>query len=256
MSQSTCIKHLSSLSGVFKWAEAQGFIPDGSNPVKGLAPNKRNAKRGAQPRRPFTDAELLQVFGSTEFQQQRDSHPERFWMTLICLFEVCRREEAGQLALKDIQEQDGIAFFDVTDKGKDQGLKNEGSRRRLPIHSSLIQLGFMEYVQRIKKAGHTRLFPQVQKGMNGFSDAIGKWFSRLVTKAGLTDPALVLHSLRHGGISKLHGAGCPHSTVELIAGHSAGNVHEQYIHKDTLPLSLLKDGLEKLRYDEVVSRLR
>jgi integrase len=157
--------------------------------------------------------------------------------------------------LKDIQEQDGIAFFDITDKGKDQGLKNAGSRRRLPIHSSLIQLGFMQYVERIRKAGHTRLFPQVQKGMNGFSDAIGKWFSRLVTKAGLTDPALVLHSLRHGGISKLHGASCPHNVVELLVGHSAGNVHETYVHKDTLPLSLLRDGLEKLRYDEVVKTL-
>ena len=75
-------------------------------------------------------------------------------------------------------------------------------------------------------------------------------------EGGLTDPALVLHSLRHGGISKLHGAGCPHSTVELLAGHSAGNVHESYIHKDTLPLSLLRDGLEKLRYEEIEAQLR
>ena len=77
-----------------------------------------------------------------------------------------------------------------------------------------------------------------------------------MTKAGLTDPALVLHSLRHGGISKLHGAGCQHSVLELIAGHSAGNVHEQYIHKETLPMSLLKDGLERLRYDDVVDALQ
>ena len=69
----------------------------------------------------------------------------------------------------------------------------------------------------------------------------------------LTDEGL--HSLRHGGISKLHGAGCPHSTVELLAGHSAGNVHEKYIHKDTLPLSLLWDGLERLTYPEVVKAL-
>jgi len=114
----------------------------------------------------------------------------------------------------------------------------------------------MDYVQRIKKAGHARLFPQEKKHMNGFSDATGKRFSRLATKAGLTDPALVLHSLRHEGISKLHGARCQHSAVEMIAGHSAGNVHEQYIHKDILPLSLLWDGLEKLRYEEVVRMMR
>jgi hypothetical protein len=32
----------------------------------------------------------------------------------------------------------------------------------------------------------------------------GKFFSRLVTKAGLSDPALVLHSLWHGGLTKLY----------------------------------------------------
>ena len=27
-------------------------------------------------------------------------------------------------------------------------------------------------------------------------------------------------------------------------------------HKDTLPLKMLQDGLEKLRYDEILARLR
>jgi hypothetical protein len=64
LSLATCIKHLSSLSGMFKWSEVQGFIPDGSNPVRGLAPNKRQAKKQASQRWPFTDAELLTVLGS------------------------------------------------------------------------------------------------------------------------------------------------------------------------------------------------
>jgi integrase len=209
LSLATCVKHLSSLSAIFKWAEAQGFIPDGSNPVKGLAPNKKAAKKQAAQRRPFTDEELLKVFGSPQFVKQREEHPERYWLTLICLFQVCRREEAGQLNLSDIGEADGIPFLNITDEGEGQGLKNEGSKRRLPIHSSLIKLGFLNYVEATRKAGHTRLFPQLKKGANGYSDAVGKFFSRLVTKAGLTDPALVLHSLRHGGITKLHAAGCP-----------------------------------------------
>lgn len=248
----TCIKHLSSLSGVFKWAEAQGFIPDGANPTRGLAPNKRQAKKQSAPRRPFTDAELLMVLGSKEFMSQRVENPARFWSVLICLFQVCRREEAGQLALADIGEADGIPFLNITDAGEDQGLKNAGSRRRLPIHSSLIKLGFMEYVERTKAAGHSRLFHQLKRGANRYSDAVGKFFSRLVTKAGLTDAALVLHSLRHGGITKLHAAGVAHSTVEVLAGHASNNVHGMvYVHREGLPLSLLKDGLEKLRYAEV-----
>jgi integrase len=256
LSLTTCIKHLSNLSVVFKWAEAQGFIPENSNPVRGLSPNKRQAKKQAALRRPFTDEELLKVFGSTEFRMQRDTHPDRYWLCLICLFEICRREEAGQLNVSDIDEQEGIAFIRITDEGEGQALKNEGSKRRVPIHSALVKLGFLEYVQRIKTAGHTRLFPQLKRGANGYSDAVGKWFSRLVTKVGLIDPALVLHSLRHGGITKLHAAGAAHSTVEILAGHAAAGVQGQtYVHRNQLPLALLRDGLEKLKYPDVVKAL-
>lgn len=252
----TCVKHLSNLTVVFKWAEKQGYIPENTNPVRGLAPDKKAARKQAQDRRAFTDEELLKVFTSKDFKSQREEHPERYWLTLLCLFQVCRREEAGQLSLADIQEAEGIPFIRITDEGEGQSLKNEGSKRRLPIHSSLVALGFMEYVERIRQSGHTRLFPQLKKSANGFSDAVGKWFSRVVTKVGLTDPALVLHSFRHGGITKLHSAGVPHNTVEILAGHAAQNVHGQtYVHRERLPLSLLRDGLEKLDYSGVVKAL-
>lgn len=115
----------------------------------------------------------------------------------------------------------------------------------------------MEYVDRTRGEGHTRLFPTLTRGANGYSDPVGKFFSRLVTKAGLTDPALVLHGLRHGGITKLTAAGVPHNVCEMIAGHSASGVHGQvYVHRENIPLTLLLDGLERLRYEEVVERLR
>jgi len=136
-------------------------------------------------------------------------------------------------------------------------LKNEGSKRRLPLHSSLVALGFLEYVESMRAAGHSRLFPQLKKGLNGFSDAVGKWFSRMVTQAGLTDPALVLHSLRHGGISKLHGAGVQENHVLMLAGHAGDTVNRAtYTHRETIPLSLLREGLERLRYDEVVKEVQ
>ena len=97
---------------------------------------------------------------------------------------------------------------------------------------------------------------RLKHGANGYSDSVGKFFSRLVTKAGLSDPALVQHSLRHGGITKLTSAGVPHNVCVMIAGHSASGVHSQvYVHRDNMQLSMLRDGLEKLRYDEVVKGL-
>ena len=240
LSQTTCIKHLSSLSTVFKWAEAQGFIDEGVNPIRGLTPNKRQAKKTAAKRRPFTDEELLMVFGSTDFKAQRETRPERYWIPLICLFGGCRREEAAQLYLSDVKMQDGIWYFHLTNEKADQNLKTgETSKRRLPIHSSLIQLGILEYLQALKDKCETRLFPTLRKGYNGFGDAVGKYFSRLVTSVGLTDPALVLHSLRHRAITKLHASGVADNLVKLLVGHTESDVHHTvYVQKDLIPLKL------------------
>jgi hypothetical protein len=44
--------------------------------------------------------------------------------------------------------------------------------------------------------------------------------------------------------------------VESLAGHAANDAHGKvYVHREKLPLSLLRDGLEKLRCVEVVKAL-
>ena len=253
----TVIKHLSNLFVMFKWFEAQGFIPENSNPVRGLSPNKKQAKKAAQDRRPFTDEELVKVFGSAEYRKQRDKDPARYWLPLLCLFSVCRREEAGQLAVCDIREEAGIPFLHINDDEKlGQSLKNAGSRRRVPIHSALVMLGFMKYVERIRQAGHVRLFPELTRGANGYSDPVGKWFGRLLRSVGVNDPAIVLHSTRHTGISQLTGVGVPQDIREILAGHAAAGVHGQvYVHRANLPLQLLQTNLEKLDYSAVLKAL-
>ncbi|RPH77703.1 MAG: hypothetical protein EHM80_11995 [Nitrospiraceae bacterium] len=61
------------------------------------------------------------------------------------------------MAGADIQEEQGIPFIRINDDEKlGQNLMNEGSRRRVPVHSSLIELGFLDYVQKITQAGHVR----------------------------------------------------------------------------------------------------
>ena len=42
----------------------------------------------------------------------------------------------------------------------------------------------------------------------------------------------------------------------MLDGHAAVDVHEQtYVHRETIPLGLLREGLEKLKYDDVVKVL-
>lgn len=202
----TVAKWLGIVSTIFRWAIRQGYVPDHfRNHVEGLTPNKKRAKEEATSHRDYTDAELLAVFGSDTFRQQRESRPDRYWMCLICLFTGCRREEAAQLYLNDIQpspgeaqEADGLPYFNFTDEGEDQGLKcGSQNRRKVPVHSSLIALGFLDYVSAMRKAKETRVFPTVKKGKSTFADATGKWYARLLKKVGLKDKSLVLHGLRH-----------------------------------------------------------
>jgi len=257
LSRATAIKHLSILSGFFKWCEKQGYVPENANPARGLAPDKRSARKESRDRKLFTDSELLTIFGSEDFIEKRNTRPAYYWVLLLCLFQICRREEAAQLAVADIQEAEGVPFMQINDnEALEQGLKNEGSKRRVPIHESLLRLGFLDYVKTIKAAGHTRLFPQLKKGSNGFGDAVGKYFSRLVTTVGLHDPNLVLHSLRHGGVTKLHESGCPADVAKILTGHTDQDVHGRvYLHRDRIKLTVLREGLNRLRYDQVVDAL-
>jgi hypothetical protein len=83
---------------------------------------------------------------------------------------------------------------------------------------------------------------------------VGKWFSRHVDTLGLTDPKLAFHSLRHGAIHKLQVAKCAAHVDGL--SHVEKDVHGAvYGHRELLPMSLLKEGVELLKYDDVLKAL-
>ena len=42
---------------------------------------------------------------------------------------------------------------------------------------------------------------------------------------------------------------------EILTGHSAGNVHEDDIHKELISLKTLQDRLERLQYPEILQVL-
>jgi hypothetical protein len=101
-----------------------------------------------------------------------------------------------------------------------------------------------------EQAGHTRLFHQCAWSANGYGDATGKWFGRLVRHTLKFPDSLVLHSLRHGFITGLHAASVPDQIVLALCGHtgSGGEVHAMYTHRETFPLKVLKEAVDKLDF--------
>ena len=119
-----------------------------------------------------------------------------------------------------------------------------------------MRLGFLEYVGKQRRGA--RLFPQLEKGSNGYGDAVGKWFGRLLRHfLSITDPGLVLHSTRHTVITRLHAAGVPKNIVEILVGHASNTVHGTvYVHREDIPLKLLAEALERLQYPAVKGLLK
>ena len=71
----------------------------------------------------------------------------------------------------------------------------------------------------------------------------------------LRRPILLVGNLRKGRITKPHSPGVPVNIAETIIGHSAGNVYEPYVHKESISMKTLQEGLDRLKYDAVVAKL-
>ena len=93
-----------------------------------------------------------------------------YWIPLLCLYEGLRVSEASQLYTNDVVAVDGVwclsVISDASDDDEDgpptrsslnvarsadefRRLKNPSSRRIVPIHPKLIELGFLEFVRRV-----------------------------------------------------------------------------------------------------------
>jgi integrase len=250
LSVSSVNKYLHSLSHLLTWAKGQGYLPESwMNPVDGLRVKKHRGDKRLK-RSPFTDEELAAIFDSPQFTRERTRYPERYWLPLCLLWTGARREEIAQLYLDDVKQAEGVWVFDIkTDEERGQGLKNEASARLVPVHSRLLQSGLLEYVNQTRTAGALRLFPKLKHGKNGFGDSVGKSFARHLKQLGIVDPSKVLHSLRHTAITRLHSRGVSQNIAEALVGHAANTVHGSvYLHRNALPMKLLKEGIEKLDF--------
>jgi integrase len=115
-------------------------------------------------------------------------------------------------------------------------LKTKQSARAIPVHSQLIELGFITFVASGAKARGERawLFPQVAPGTTG-ARAYSKWFGRYIGAQGVTDTAKVFHSFRHNFTDALRIAGVADDVARALVGHTQGGVHGRYGAKEMAP---------------------
>ena len=139
LSDKTLSRHMSALHGLFAWALDTGHI-DKANPatVSGGKSTPRH-KRGV-----FTDKEVCEIFEGLKFETKPRKHTYQNampWIAALGAFSGARLESICSLKVSDVHQEGDVWFLDIQDDKTPAGV------RRVPLHSKVIALGFLDYVQ-------------------------------------------------------------------------------------------------------------
>lgn len=261
ITQKTVKRHFSALSTLWTAAVAEGDA--GENIFSG---HRFSATRKPSEQRDMWEqVDLARLFATPVWTGCRSAtqrstpgtvvlRDERFWLPLIAVFTGLRQEEICQLQLEDVRQDNEIWYFDINDRPP-RKLKNATAIRRVPMHSELIRLGFMQHVERLRRSRQTRVFPAFRPG--GADDRLGhaftKWFTRYRRDVGLYRPGLNFHSFRHTATTLMHQASVPTAVIDHVTGHTTPGETARYTKRSTL--AQLKAAVETIVMEPGLSHL-
>ena len=159
-----------------------------------------------------------------------------------------RLNEICQLFVGDIQKKKNIYYFNVTDEGEKQHLKNQNSKRKVPVHPKLIELGFIDFVNEQKKNKQQLLFNKLSYSpKNKYNKKMSAWFARYLEEIGITQESKVFHSFRHLVKQSLRNYGVPKEFQNAICGWSGDDIGEK-VYGGEVPIEILYKEICKLKY--------
>jgi integrase len=227
MSASNVNKNLERLKSVFLWAVQRKYMT--VNILDKMRVKDRAQKVQAKKQRErFTQEELAQIFNSDKYLKGSHNRTYEHWLPLLGLYMGARLGELSQLRLHDIYREEGTWLVDFNED-EDKTLKTINSIRKVPVHKTLVRLGFIKYVEHLKamyKAQklHTNfIFPDLIKGRDGYGHNTAKSFDRYLKALDIKADGKSFHSLRHTFADERKQADeNPAMTAELM-GHEIDN---------------------------------
>lgn len=230
-----------------------------------------STKLGA-PTKAFLDANLSSLFASWPYAVYpagfkgailEDAHSYRFWLMPLGLFTGARLNELCQLRVHDvIKDFHGVDLISINDNGFQKSLKNEQSRREIPISSKLIEMGFLGFVEERRKVdgNDALLFSELifdEKHL--YSRDPSRFFCGPRTGEGFIGKCCPhtstggwnFKSFRRSFAIRLERSGVPASTIAYLLGHEGGapEVTQQHYLEKPLSLHLLNVLEQGLSYN-------
>ena len=183
--------------------------------------------------RAFKLDELKRLFDGPEMARLGalpDTH-HQFWLPYVGLLTGARVNELCQIhPFHDIGKDDdsGIWYFNITEEtetaeGVEKAVKTETSQRKVPIHSRLIDMGFLDYVERLRRQGRKLLFSPFKPYNGRASGEAQKWFRGFMRELGLRDETpkaklTGMHAFRSTFLNRAANVGAVNA--EAITGHA------------------------------------
>lgn len=238
------------------WAEKNGYVDRRILPVlddlTNIADKDEITDKG------FNKSELKIIFESKYYKEGLlFGKPARHWIPLISLYTGCRLGEVSRLRTSDvIKEQDIYAFNMYTIKDK-----KKYKKRKVPIHSDFIKLGFLKYVKQQSADGETWLFTDaVSKDETKFGRNITRWFCGERTGTGFLKKHGIVsnknqirnfHSFRHYLVNRSKQEVDTLGYFEWceITGHKSGKKDARAEYEAPYDLPTLNKEMQKLSMD-------
>jgi integrase len=220
-------KNLERLKSVFIWAVQRKYMTINILD-KMRVKDKAQRVQAKKQRDRFSNEELALIFNADKYTKNKHNRTYEYWLPLLGLYTGARLGELSQLRINDIYTEDRVWVIDLNEE-EDKKLKTSNSIRKVPVHKTLIRLGFIKYVQQLKNCYEanvthsTLLFPDLVKGRDGYGHNSTKSFDRFLTALKIKAIGKSFHSLRHTFADERKQANSnPAMTAELL-GHELDN---------------------------------
>ena len=251
ISENTQKSYFDDWKSFFNWCVTCRYIP--FNPMEGLTMEGNELPKDQQKKR-FDSEDLTLIFQKiaempTQKRFYSELYPFRYWIPLLGLYQGMRSNEICQLHLKDVFAINSIPCLCVTaDEEKKQKTKNRQSRRVIPIHSTLLKLGFLQLyfdVAALPRRSNDQLFQALTFTHNGYRRKMD-WFNKFIDQF-IDDELKTFHSFRHNFDTCLMNRETNVFLVQCLGGYKReGELGERY---SVGEIKNMKDTLEKVVYD-------
>ncbi|MDO8911801.1 MAG: hypothetical protein Q8N10_17145 [Phenylobacterium sp.] len=173
MSSKTANKHVNNVTSILQFAERRRHVE--SVDTRGVKARVEEGDDGTG--RSFTTAELNRLFALPLFSGCAGEQVEgglfkfgpvlirddRFWIPLVLLFTGARSSEVVGLLTSEVVIDHDVPHFLIQPNHVRPRLKNRHSRRMVPVHSRLVEFGFLDFVRKRIEAKDERLFPMAEQ---------------------------------------------------------------------------------------------